>query len=570
MPFTADGRARIHDRLGRLYPDDADAIIARLDALAKCAGDLPSSNNGELWNERTALLITYGDQVRAAGDHSLAALKQFLLDYQLDQQIDSVHLLPFCPYSSDDGFSVIDYKVIDPELGDWDDVDALGTSFRLAFDFVVNHCSQHHVWFQSYLRGEHPQVDFFHEVDPAADLSAVVRPRSLPLLTPVETNRGTRHVWTTFSADQIDLNFSSSDLLLEMLDILLLYIRHGARILRLDAIGFLWKKIGTSCMHLPETHEVVKLMRDLVDELAPGTILLTETNVPHAENISYFGEGDEAHMVYQFSLAPLLLDAFLHGDATPLTRWLSELEPPAPGMTVLNFTASHDGIGVRPLEGLVERDRFERLIEAVRQRGGRVNTRRGEDGEDKPYELNITYYSALDTVEGLPTEVHVRRFLTAQGVMLALQGVPGIYFHSLVGTPNDHEGVERTGHARSINRRKFDRVELDRLLAEEDTAPRMVLDGYRHMLAVRTAQPAFHPDAPQQVIETGEKAVIALLRTSQDGNQRILVLANVGEAPVQLALGQLTDFRPQRDLLRDRIVSDELFTLGPNEIAWLT
>ena len=134
-------------------------------------------------------------------------------------------------------------------------------------------------WFKAYLAGESPYENFFIEADPSLDYSQVVRPRSLPLLTAVETSRGTRHVWTTFSDDQIDLNYSNPKVLLKMLDILLKYAQQGARIIRLDAIAFLWKEIGTNCLHLPETHEVVKLMRDLLSEVFPGTLVLTETNV---------------------------------------------------------------------------------------------------------------------------------------------------------------------------------------------------------------------------------------------------------------------------------------------------
>ncbi|MDH3718839.1 MAG: alpha-amylase family glycosyl hydrolase, partial [Planctomycetota bacterium] len=338
MPVSESYRSRMRDKLRFLYGDQADGILRRIDKLADRYAGLRSRSRDSLWDQRSVVLITYGDQVRGAGQAALEAQRQLLLDYELNKVINGIHILPFFPYSSDDGFSVIDYRRVDPAVGDWSDVDRLGESFGLAFDFVVNHCSQHNDWFQRYLKGEEPYTGYFIEVDPSIDLSAVTRPRSTPLLTAYQTNRGTRHVWTTFSADQIDLNFACPEMLLEALDILLLYVQHGATVIRLDAIGFLWKQIGTTCMHLPQTHAIVKLMRDVVDDLAPGTILLTETNVPHAENISYFGDGDEAHAVYQFSLAPLLLDAFLTGDAHALNAWLSDLEFPGAGMTYFNFT----------------------------------------------------------------------------------------------------------------------------------------------------------------------------------------------------------------------------------------
>ena len=164
-------------------------------------------------------------------------------------------------------------------------------TYRLAFDLVVNHVSAQSAWFQRFLAGVPPYTGYFLVLDPATDLSGVVRPRATPVLTPFRTADGERHVWTTFSEDQIDLNFQqppgpAGD------DRRAAVLRgaRGAQIIRLDAIAYLWKVPGTSCIHLPQTHAVVKLLRAILDLTAPAVQLLTETNVPHAENISYFGE----------------------------------------------------------------------------------------------------------------------------------------------------------------------------------------------------------------------------------------------------------------------------------------
>jgi sucrose phosphorylase len=572
VPISDAFRPRIAAKLKRLYGRPSIKVLARIDELVDRYSALRHRVDDQLYGPQTVMLITYGDQIQREGRPSLQVLNGFLHEYGCDKVISGIHILPCFPYSSDDGFSVIDYRQINPPLGDWDDIDSLAKSFGLMLDFVVNHCSQQNEWFQAYLRGESPYSKYFIDVDPETDLSAVTRPRSTPLLTPFETGQGTKHVWTTFSADQIDLNFANPDVLLEMLDVLLFYVSHGAKAVRLDAIGFLWKKIGTNCMHLTETHWAVKIMRDLLDDVAPGTVIITETNVPHEENVSYFGggDGDEAHAVYNFSLPPLTLDAFLSGDATPLNQWLSTLDYPGPGMTFFNFTASHDGIGVRPLEGLVPQQRILALADSVRQRGGRVNTRRKPDGSDAPYELNITYFSALDSPDGLPPDVHARKFLTSQGVMLAVRGVPGIYFHSLVGTPNYYEGVEKTGQNRAINRRKFEIEELHTILNDETSAQRMVFDGYQKLLAVRTAQPAFHPDADQTVIQTDHKSIIAFVRTSLDGKQKILALANVGDSSVKVDLSAAGDMPLKRDLLTSEPVRGGKHEIGPYGLAWLS
>ncbi|MEQ8849376.1 alpha-amylase family glycosyl hydrolase [Botrimarina sp.] len=573
----ADRVPSLPGRLGAVYGEKAEAVLAALDAEFADLLDEPSLAAADArWNERDVVLITYADQVRdpTSGDTPLAALRRWLLDNGLDEPVSTVHLLPFCPYSSDDGFSVIDYLQVDPASGTWDDIAELGESFDLMFDLVLNHASAQSEWFAAYRRGEAPYDRFFVEADPTLDYSAVVRPRSLPLLTPVDTSRGERHVWTTFSADQVDLNYESPELVARMLRVLVEYARRGARIVRLDAIAFLWKRIGTPSIHLPQTHELVKVMRDVLAAFAPQTLVLTETNVPHKENVSYFGqvdaatgEADEAHMVYQFSLPPLLLEAFLSGDATALRDWLANLDPPPPGCTFFNFTASHDGVGVRPLEGLVSDDRFAAMVQAVDRRGAIVNTRRKPDGTDTPYELCVAYFSAMAPEEP-DEELHVRRFLSSQAVMLALRGMPAVYFHSLVGTPNDLAGVTQSGGiARRINRHKYDRAELDEALAE-GTPQRRVLEGYKGLLAKRVAEPAFHPDAAQHVVDSENDAVLAFARTSLDGKRRVLVACNVSSEPQPL---RLPPKLPMTEAITGQAIdSVDRVRLQPGQAVWLT
>lgn len=567
MPTDVNCRDRIRSHLNHLYPGNVEGPVAELAArIERAASAIPARRAA--WDQTDCILITYGDQVSQDGEKPLKTLRRFLLRHDLDALLSTVHVLPFFPYSSDDGFSVIDYRRVDPALGDWSDVAALGQRFDLMFDLVVNHCSRHSRWFQEYRAGVEPYTGYFIESDPRADVSLVTRPRSHPLLTSFETSRGTRHVWTTFSDDQVDLNFSAPSVLIEMIDVLLFYLQRGARIIRLDAIAYLWKEPGTSCIHLPQTHEVVKLMRTIVDAVAPGTILLTETNVPHQENVSYYGNGDEAQMVYQFSLAPLLAEALQTGDASVLNHWLAGLEPTPPGTTVLNFTASHDGIGIRPLEGIMPADRARRFIEAVQRRGGRVSMKRNADGSESPYELNITYFDAVADPDRPDPSLHVCRFLAGQAVMLSLQGIPGIYFHSLVGTPNDHAGVRETGRARTINRRKFRSEELEATLDQTDLPQAQVFEGYCRLLAVRRRQPAFHPEASQRVIRTESPAVVAVVRESSTPFQRLLVLANLGPLAVCLNVEILIGAQPKRDLLNQDDVGPAV-ALAPYQVRWL-
>ncbi|HEY5621389.1 MAG TPA: sugar phosphorylase [Pontiella sp.] len=515
---------RMRTRFNRLYgPSEVEHLMERMVSLVGRYGiGLEGYSRGELWSERSAVLITYGDMVQNGKEPPLRVLKRFA-DRHLAGAINTIHILPFYPYSSDDGFSVIDYRAVNSELGGWDDVRALGNEFRLMFDLVLNHCSAKSKWVSDYVADIAPYRDYFIEADPDADLSAVTRPRALPLLTPFHTRHSDVHLWTTFSEDQIDLDFSNPDVLFEFLDILLYYIAKGATIVRLDAIAYLWKQIGTTCIHLEQTHEVVKIMRDLLEMVAPDVIILTETNVPHEENISYFGEGDEAHMVYQFSLPPLLLHGLINGTASYLTEWAASLGDIPDNCTYFNFTASHDGIGVRPLQGIVPDEELRKLVQHVKERGGHVSSKSNPDGSESPYELNITYFDAFGDGEESVSEMHVARFLCSQTVAMELRGVPALYFHSLTATRNDAAGVEATGRARSINRRKWGEEELAELLADAGSVTARIMKECLRRLQLRAQHKAFHPDAAQQIVNLGSDWFAAIREAE---SERVVCISN--------------------------------------------
>lgn len=559
---------RLRDRLQRIYGEGGSEYLPKLRAVIE--HHQPPSANAlrQRWDQRDVVLITYADQIRLAGEPPLITLGQFLEQEQWASLINTVHLLPFYPSSSDDGFAVVDYRAVDAEVGTWQDIQQLGRHHDLMMDLVLNHVSQGNQWFQRYRTGDPQYRNFFIEGDPATDLSQVTRPRSSPLLTTFSTSRGRRSLWTTFSADQIDLNYADPDVLVEIVDILLFYIRQGARFIRLDAIAYLWKEVGTSCIHLPQTHAVVALFRDIVEIVAPHVIILTETNVPHAENISYFGNGDEAHMVYQFSLPPLLLDALLQHDACPFNAWLGNLDATSPGTTYFNFTASHDGIGVRPLEGLVSAPRIQQLVAAARQRGGLISSRRGQDGTDVPYELNITYLDALSDPNAPDSTASVSRFLASQAIMLAMRGIPGVYFHSLVGSHNDAAAVHASRIARRINRHKYDLRELQQRLHTADSPQARIYTGYRRLIATRVAQPAFHPDGHLRPLRPDYRGAIAFVRTSPDESQRILVVANVTDQARSFDLAEAHDFQGARDLLSGAVCRGSEIRLVPYQVAW--
>jgi glucosylglycerate phosphorylase len=428
----------------------------------------PSGPRGPLdLTGRDALLITYGDMVRAEGQAPLRTLAEFC-DERLRDVMSGVHILPHFPYTSDDGFSVTDCFAVNPDLGSWEDVSRLGESFDLMFDAVFNHMSAQGEWFKKFLADEPAYRDFFVTVQGRPDLSRVVRPRALPLLTEFPSATGPRQVWTTFSADQVDLNFKNPSVLLATLRALLLYVEQGARFIRLDAIAYLWKEIGTTCIHLPQTHQVIQLWRAVLDEVAPHVLLITETNVPHRDNVSYFGDGaNEAQLVYNFALPPLVLHALLRGDATHLTRWAQSLVLPSDRVTFFNFLASHDGIGLNPARGILPDGEIDFLVERCQAHGGFINYKHNADGSKSPYEMNVVYFDAVnDPAADEPLELQVSRFMVSQAILLALRGLPAIYFHSLFGSRNDREAALTSGINRRINRQKFDRAALESGLAD--------------------------------------------------------------------------------------------------------
>ncbi|MEM6591663.1 MAG: alpha-amylase family glycosyl hydrolase [Cyanobacteria bacterium P01_C01_bin.73] len=527
------------------------------------------------WSQDNILLITYGDSVcdAAAGESPLVTLGRFLSDCLADT-ITGVHILPFYPYSSDDGFAVIDYLQVDPKLGNWEDVRAIAQTFNLMFDFVVNHVSSQSAWFQQYQQGLEPGRGYFIEAEPCKELAEVVRPRSSPLLVKVDTVKGERHVWATFSEDQIDLDFANPDVLIEYVKVLLFYVRNGARYVRLDAVGFLWKKIGTPCIHLRETHALIRVFREILQLIDPGIALITETNVPNRENLSYFGNRNEAHMIYNFSLPPLLLNALLQGRSDHLKTWMMSM-PPAPlGCAYFNFTASHDGIGLRPAEGLLTESEYATLLETMRRFGGRISMRKRSDGSESPYEINISLFDALQGTAKGPDQWQIQRFICSQTIMMSLEGIPAFYIHSLLATANHLEGVAATGRNRSINRYRWDYEHLQDKLADGRSPQAVVLKELCRLIKIRRRQAAFHPNAIQYTLHPLNRALFAFWRQSITRDQSIFSIHNLSDQPQELRLSDLN--LVSTDTWYDLISGDRFddiqaaYTLHPYQSLWLT
>lgn len=515
------------------------------------------------WDESDVVLITYADQFHCANQKPLPTFNQFHQRW-LKSIFSHVHLLPFYPWSSDDGFSVIDYYEVAPETGEWGDIEQLNNASRLMFDFVCNHMSAKSEWFSRYLQQAPGFENYFIAMDPAVDLSAVTRPRALPLLTPFTLADGSvRHVWTTFSADQIDLNYANPEVLLAMVDVLLRYLEKGADYVRLDAVGFMWKTPGTTCIHLEKTHQLIKLFRAIAEWVAPGTAIITETNVPHQDNIAYLGDGqDEAHMVYQFSLPPLVLHAIHRQDASVLTRWAASLTLPSAQTTWFNFLASHDGIGLNPLRGLLPEAEILALVDELQAEGALVNWKNNPDGSRSPYEVNVTYMDALSPREASDSE-RLARFLLAHAILLSFPGVPAVYIQSMLGSRNDYHGVETLGYNRAINRQKFAVDNISAALNNPQDLRHQVYQRLSRLITLRRNNRAFHPDSRFE-IKSITPQVMQIKRTAECGEE-IIALFNISN------INQLVhiDINNGFDLINETNIKGGALTLQPWQVMWI-
>ena len=572
----------VEKHLRAIYSDSTDSELKTLgaeliDLMGLTDKELIENRRINHWDQTHSLVIAYGDSVLRDDEKPLKTLNRFL-DKYLRSSVSGVHILPFYPFTSDDGFSVLDYSSVNESLGDWEDINAIASNYSLMADLVVNHCSARSPWFENFIKGRDPGRDFFYTASPSDDLSAVVRPRTNALLREVETNKGTQHVWCTFSHDQVDLNFRNPEVLKQFVSIIKQYLDNGVRIFRLDAIAFLWKEIGTSCINLEQTHEMVRLFRTLIEQAQHDAIIITETNIPNRENLAYFGDADEAHSVYNFSLPPLLVNSLVTGSCVYLKQWMMSMPPARNGTAYFNFIASHDGIGLRPAEGLLSDSEINTLVETMQEFGGRISWRALDNGNSKPYEINISLFDALQgTVDG-PDQLGLERFICAHAIMLALEGIPGIYIHSLLGTRNDYQRVENSGHNRAINRHQWDYQALEQALDDQTSHHHQVYNQLKQLLKIRRRQSAFHPNATQFTLHLGDQ-LFGFWRQSLDRQQSIFCISNISAQPQTLSLSDinLIDNEQWHDLIADLPCSTQTdkdnqraIEMQPYQTVWIT
>ena len=581
MPTEPNLQGSILHWLNSIYGDSdtislrvtASRILTRLEQRSAKKSFLVKSERSQYWGEETCILISYADSIKDNKKAPILCLNEFINDH-LDKVIDSVHILPFFPSTSDDGFSVLDYKVVDPRLGSWKDIEALSLSRNVMADIVLNHGSRSSRLFKQFVDNEAPGKDFFISVDDDFDISNVVRPREHPLLQKQETAIGTQNVWCTFSQDQVDFNFSNPDVLEEFIYIILNLIDHGIKILRLDAVGFIWKKAGTSCLNLPQTHKIIKLIRHIANHYNNDVLVVTETNLPNQENLSYFGNGNEAHCIYNFSLPPLIIHSLLFSDASTLRRWSMSMPPALEGTTYLNFLSSHDGFGMRPTEGILNDTQRDALLNRLEKNGSLFSWRIKTDGTNGVYEANATLFSALKTSEEDTDGAFQRqRFIAAYTLIFALEGIPAIYLNSFIGAENDKKGVEASGLKRRINRQKFDKHWLYTQLNNPESREAFSLETLKSLLYIRAKQAAFHPNATQFTLQLSND-FFGVWRQSRDRRQSIFAITNLCASNKILVLSEINLIETESwvDLILNQKVDTEKahLTLCPYQTVWIS
>jgi sucrose phosphorylase len=592
LQLTDRQKKMLKRRLAFLYPDEnIQDIFLELERVMQVYYAHKSEDfiqreaeldPAERFTEQDVILITYGDLIRGDGQSPLKNLADFC-DFYLKGAINTLHILPFFPYSSDRGFSITDYEVVDPHLGTWEDIKELEYRYQLMFDGVINHMSAGSRWFREW-RADNPVFrDFVISFDSPDEMtpeqkSKIFRPRTSDILTRFHTIRGPKYVWTTFSQDQVDLNYGNPRVLIKVLEILLFYVRHGADILRLDAVTYLWAELGTRCASLEETHEIVKLVRDVLNICAPSVAIVTETNVPHEENISYFGKGnDEAHMVYNFALPPLVLYTFYRENVTTLSQWAENLSTPSRTTTYFNFLDSHDGIGVMAVKDLLPAQEIDFLVnKANNEYGAQISYKTDSNGMQVPYELNVTWFSALNNdADDEDLAFQVKRFVASRAISLVIAGVPGIYLHSLIGTVNDIEAVLSSESNRAINRSIIDFDAINQALADPLSKVSRINRELGRIIKIRTEQRCFHPNGSQRILMIN-KGVFSVERSSPESDEVILSLINVTDSTIKLEIeaGSLSSTADEwYDLISETTYYiDEArlsVTLGAYDIIWL-
>jgi sucrose 6(F)-phosphate phosphorylase len=430
-------------------------------------------------------LITYPDSL--GGD--LKSLNRVLLTHFADIFKGGVHILPPFPSSGDRGFAPLTYLAIEPAFGTWADVKEIGTDFDILVDLMVNHISRKSAYFQDFLkRGRQSEhADLFITLDKVwqggkpvqADIDKIFlrRPKPYSTFTIEETGEEVS-VWTTFGkedpSEQIDLDIRSPKVMQLLRAFFTNFAANNIKIVRLDAVGFVIKKLGTSCFFVePDIFAYLDEMKRLADSL--GIELLPEVHGQYAIQQKLAARG---FWIYDFILPFTVLDALLNGSSEKLTAYLKVR--PSRQFTMLD---GHDGIPVLPdLQGFIDVADARKVVDMCVSRGSTLSRivsdeHKAEGGFDV-HQIGGTYYEVLGRNDDA--------YLAGRAIQLFAPGIPQVYYVGLLAGENDYEAVKATGENRALNRHNYTLAEIEQAL-QKDVVQRLL-----QLIRFRNEYPAFN------------------------------------------------------------------------------
>lgn len=616
-------KERLKLALQAVYGDSSATIYEKVVAIAEDFSKRRANSQGNGFkslSQKDMALICYADHVVSTEFSPIQTLGKVLKEYGISDKLPITHILPFYPWDTDRGFSVKDYYSVNPGYGTWEDIKELGTYTKLMFDFVANHASIENPLVQKALISDHispedseckeylPYKDFVisytEDNKPSEeDLKQLSRPRNFPVLTKYrvvknDENRkvailgekkeeenvlGEGYVWTTFSRAklddgseetcQIDINYNNPNVFVESVKILLFYVEQSAKLVRLDAIGYIWKKIGSSSLHEPECHKILEALGSVLRIAAPEVITISEVNEPQVNAFTYIGnkEHPEADLAYQFSHFPLAVHAVLTEQSNFYQEWLKTISV----FGAHQFTTvlgSHDGIGMKPARGLLPEEELERLCKIlVEEHQGKPNFAVLPGGKKIIYEVCATPWCIINnphTNENFDTQL--QRYLAVTAMGLCIPGIPAIYWNGLFGMKNylPEGGLDEN---RTVNREIFDYIALKDLLDNETSEIHRCFQAVKYLLATRAKEQAFHPHTKLTPVVNDSSQVVSCLLDYAAENSQILAVTNVAKQQCKITLDSkdLPTNTSWIDLLSGNQYTIPNIELNAYQVCWL-
>ncbi len=508
-----------------------------------------------------------------AGDLKNLTLKT---PYFQNLGINMVHVMPImqCPAgNSDGGYAVSNFREVDSRIGTMQELDNLANEFRkrdilLTLDVVLNHTSNEHEWAQKASQGDEKYQDYYY-IFPnreIPDMFEETMPEIFPDTVPGNftwSEEMGKWVMTVFKDFQWDLNYSNPAVFIEMMDVILFWANHGADIVRLDAVAFLWKKIGSTCQNEHEAHLILQLMKDCCQVTAPGVLFIAEAIVAPVEVAKYFGEdainAKECEIAYNATFMSLLWDATATKSTKLLNQGIKSLPDKLERATWLNYIRCHDDIGL----GFDDADIRLAGYDPIPHRRFLIDYFTGEFDESaargKPFGHNAKTGDArisgsLASLAGLevalekgdPKEIDdaIKVIILLHGMIMSFGGIPLLYYGDEIGTTNDYRYIEderKSGDTRWMHRPRFD-WEKAELRNRPNTVENRIFNALKKMISVRKEIPAFADFNNRELRDSGNPHLFAFSRVNhQHVSDRVLIVGNFDAHPQHMEFNSPQD-----------------------------